>query len=429
MRRSAREFAGTAGGVLSVQVAAMALALGLQLAFARWLGVVELGVFAVVTSSVALATNLLVAGLPRAHLLLTPAYGARGEWDALKGFVRWAYRAVLVVNVPIAAVAALGVAFALGPRSPWLVACVLVPVACFVTVQQAHLQAWRRVVASRVTVDVVRPLVAIAVVGVFATVSASPPDATVAVAAMTVAMATLVPVHAAIARGAAPEPLAHAVAADRVAEWRATAAQFFGHGVANVVLQQADVVLVGALAGARPAALYAIATRVGRLLLFALGAVNTAAAPMISSLHAGSRRDEVQAILRLGALANLGVCVVGGGGLYVAAPLVLSLFGASFTEAAPALRILLAGYVVNAACGSIGLVVNLTGNQGVSLRILGVAAAANVLLDLLVIPRFGIEGAAAVSALVMSAWNVAMVVWCRRALGYDPTVLAVVRRA
>ena len=50
--------------------------MGLQVAYARWLGVVEYGIFALVSSAVALAANLLVLGVPRAHLLLTPSYGA-----------------------------------------------------------------------------------------------------------------------------------------------------------------------------------------------------------------------------------------------------------------------------------------------------------------------------------------------------------------
>ena len=57
----------------------------------------------------------------------------------------------------------------------------------------------------------------------------------------------------------------------------------------------------------------------------------------------------------------------------------------------------------------------ITGQQGAAARMLGVSAALNLSPLAVLIPRWGIEGAATASAVVNVAWNVAMAwrVWRR----------------
>ena len=85
--------------------------------------------------------------------------------------------------------------------------------------------------------------------------------------------------------------------------------------------------------------------------------------------------------------------------LGLAVALVLSLFGAEFTAASTALLILIAGQLVNAVTGPCNLLLSMTGHQATTARIMAGAVGVNLALNLALIPRFGIEGAAVATML------------------------------
>jgi hypothetical protein len=65
----------------------------------------------------------------------------------------------------------------------------------------------------------------------------------------------------------------------------------------------------------------------------------------------------------------------------------------------------------------------LTGHQVEAAKVLALSAAINVLMNLLLIPPLGMEGAAIANASVLAFWNVILVFRVRRLLGIDPTPL------
>jgi O-antigen/teichoic acid export membrane protein len=76
---------------------------------------------------------------------------------------------------------------------------------------------------------------------------------------------------------------------------------------------------------------------------------------------------------------------------------------------------------------AVGFLASMTGHQRQSAIGLAVAVVLNALLNLWLIPAYGIVGAAAASALSLGAWQIAMVVLIRRAVGVDPTLMSIVR--
>jgi O-antigen/teichoic acid export membrane protein len=115
-------------------------------------------------------------------------------------------------------------------------------------------------------------------------------------------------------------------------------------------------------------------------------------------------------------------------GLVVLGTTVLGWFGEEFTGGALALQVLLVGQVVNALCGSVGTVLLMIGRE----RELGIVSAAsavlNVVLNLVLIPRLGIVGAALASSASLVLFNVVLVVRVRFSLGLDTTVFGLWRR-
>jgi len=93
----------------------------------------------------------------------------------------------------------------------------------------------------------------------------------------------------------------------------------------------------------------------------------------------------------------------------------LGVFGSDYGRGAPALAILSLGELANALAGPVALILTMTGHEGDAAKSLAVAAVTNVILNLALIPNFGVEGAAAATAVSLTAWNTLMgvFVWKR----------------
>ncbi len=80
---------------------------------------------------------------------------------------------------------------------------------------------------------------------------------------------------------------------------------------------------------------------------------------------------------------------------------ILSLFGSDFTEASWSLKILVTGQMINALCGSVAILMIMTGHQKKSLPVVVCSALINVVLNAILIPSFGIAGAAIATSFTM----------------------------
>jgi O-antigen/teichoic acid export membrane protein len=164
-----------------------------------------------------------------------------------------------------------------------------------------------------------------------------------------------------------------------------------------------DVVLVGVLASAQEAGIYATATRVIAAGSFALQAVLLVIGPQISGLAARSEWGRAQAIYQISTTWLTALSFP----LYLSvaafAPLVLGIFGADFTAGATALTILSLAMLLDMATGPVTTVLLMAGKASWNLYNMATTLAVNIGLNLLLIPPLGIEGAAI-------AWAVALVV-------------------
>jgi O-antigen/teichoic acid export membrane protein len=196
-----------------------------------------------------------------------------------------------------------------------------------------------------------------------------------------------------------------------------------------VIIEQTDIVMVGAILGDRAAGLYGAAAKTASVVGLILISVNAIGAPMFSALFAQHRRKDLQQLVsEIAAWAFWPSCLVSIV-LATCAPLVLTLFGPGFASAAWQLRVLLVGQIVNAAAGSVGLLILLSGRQNVAARIYGWVALSHVVLLAVLTPVFGTIGAAAATTLTMSLWNVWLHAAVVRELKIHPSIIFNLRAA
>jgi O-antigen/teichoic acid export membrane protein len=184
-----------------------------------------------------------------------------------------------------------------------------------------------------------------------------------------------------------------------------------------------DILMLGSMAGAEEAGVYKIATRGADLIVYTLFIVSIPLAPIIARLYAAHDYERLQRAItkttRVACLVAIPVALL----LVFFGEWFLALFGEGFVEGKPVLIILAFSQLFNAVTGPVGRLLVMAGHEGRAARAVSIGAVTNVILNALLIPDFGIKGAATATALSTVLWNGIMVwdVWSR--LRLDPTML------
>lgn len=105
----------------------------------------------------------------------------------------------------------------------------------------------------------------------------------------------------------------------------------------------------------------------------------------------------------------------------------LSLFGAGFRIAAPALMILVLGQFVNYVTGPVGSLISMGGWSRIQLWNTAISLALQTIFAFLLIPSFGIKGAALANSVGVITNNLLQVVQVRRLMNIYPFSPALVK--
>ena len=173
-----------------------------------------------------------------------------------------------------------------------------------------------------------------------------------------------------------------------------------------VLNQNLDVLIVGAMAEPEDIAVYRVSTRLTALVAFGLAAVAAVAAPQISRRYYAKDMQAVRKIARRGAVQSLLLALpfVAAFLLFPEQILVLA-FGADYAVGASTLRILCIGQLINAAFGVLGVILNMTGQERYTVIGVAIAAVVATFLNLILVPQFGINGAALAQTVSFAIWN------------------------
>jgi O-antigen/teichoic acid export membrane protein len=200
-------------------------------------------------------------------------------------------------------------------------------------------------------------------------------------------------------------------------EMQKVAVVLCGVAFLTMAVNQIDVVAVSNLRGASAAGIYSAASRVALSMNVCIVAVAFVLAPRVARLFADGATAQLQHEVSSAAFWSGGLMAVACLILIPESAFVLHVFGSKFGSGSDALRILMLGQLANGLCGPVAVVLNMTGKQMLAIRALGVAAIVDVVALGVLIPRFGLTGAACATASCTFIWNVAMLAYVRRDLG------------
>lgn len=395
---------------------------------AHLLGVSGFGVYAYAITWTNLLSIPATLGLDRLLVREVAICQTHSNWGLMRGIIQWANRTTLGVAIAIATVAGAIAYFSNGgtPSQTSLaigIAFLSLPIASLRALKLATLRGLSRTVTGLLPEILLMPLLMILLpAAAFVLLG----DRFLAPWAVSLYLAsTLITfiVAALLLPQYLPPETQTALPTYQVRRWLGSTLPLMVLGGMIVINSRADILMLGALESVESVGIYRVCIRGAQLITFILLAVNATLAPTAASLYAQNKVNELQQVVtqcsRVISLVAFLTTVL----LILGSRWYLSLFGVEFIQGQNALIFLCIGNFVNAATGSVGVLLNMTGHERYTAASVTVSAILNVIGNLILIPRYGIEGAAIATASSTIFVNLVKVLWVRQKLGIDATAL------
>lgn len=416
-------------GTFAVKIGGAGIAFFIQIWLARLLEVSQYGIYIYVLAWTNFLLLFAKAGMDVAVVRYIPIYLRNQDWGLFRGLISDSLRKVLLFSVCISA-SMLLVTYSLAEQIgreqmyTFWVASVLLPMLSITSLRNGALQGMRYVVRAQVPEAIIRPLM----LGILASImylylegdfnSVHAMYSNIAAAGL----AFLVGTYWLIKR--LPREVISATPEYSRNEWLKMSLPMFFIAGMNLLLQQTDIMMLGVLLGTDSTGIYGAAARIAALVTFGLAAVNSIVAPLISEYYSRGKMHELQRMITLAARGIFGFTIVICAGLFFLGEFILGLFGDGFRVGYPPLAVLLVGQAISAIAGSVGFLMVMTGHQMTAAKIIGVSALLNIALNIILIPMYGIIGAAVATAISAATWNMVMLFYVKNNININPTVFA-----
>ncbi|MGB8830778.1 MAG: flippase [Candidatus Sulfotelmatobacter sp.] len=413
------------GVALAGTVFAAVLGYFFKIYLARALGAEVLGQYALGMTVVSFLGIINGFGIPDAAMRFVAQYSASGKFAALRSLL-WNGAGILLAGNLIFAIVLLKI----GPwiarfyRSPQLVgylplfAAIMLTgalVSFFSKVLAGYKQVGRRTVITRFISSPLTIIFAIVLIslgtGLRGYLVAQVASAIVILALLVAMTRQLTPL------GARAPNLRQFSLAPEV--WSFSGAML-GVGLMEFFMVQTDRVALGYFRGAYEVGIYSVAAALVAYEIIVLQSVNQIFAPMISDLHTRGEHVLLGRMFQTLTKWMLGLTCPLAFVMIIFAQPIMRIFGHDFSAGWPILVIGTLGQLVNCGVGSVGFLLLMSGNQRRLVRVQAIMAVVMIVLSLLLVPHWGILGAAVAAAITNVGVNVLNLIEVNAALRITP---------
>ncbi len=384
---------------------------------ARFLGVEDYGVYVFVLSIVALLSVPTQFGMPMLVMREFSALQAKQKWAYMRGLAIRSHQFVAVV----ATIACLGAAswlwlnpnvYSAGKQQALLLGLLLVPVLSLGALRDAMLGGLRHIILAQLPESFIRPF--LLMTGLLLAMFLVPVTPSADNVIIFYVVCSLVAFFTGwlLFNSRKPTALTSVTAAFSTRAWFSAAFPIGLTAGMQVLNMQLSIVFLEFYSSDADVALYRIATLGASFVVIVLQVSNTVVSPYVSRLYAQGDMHGIEALVsksnKLIMCATLPLVLA----IVIASPWMLATFyGADFSSAYLPLLFLTAGQAINALLGTVALLLNMTGHQSDVTKAMTIALALNIVLHSILLPRFGLEGAAFSSMIMLVTWN--LILWFR----------------
>ncbi|MEM9149339.1 MAG: flippase [Cyanobacteria bacterium P01_F01_bin.3] len=416
-----------AAGTLGLRVFYTLVTFITSVMLARLLGADGFGTYAYATSwtyLLAIPATVGFDGLLGRELAI---YETKFAWNHMRGLLRWANLLALSISTVIAACAAVTWYITKANDDPQLVVCFALamcalPLMALRNIRRGAMRGLHKIVYGLMPEMLVAPSLLLVLIGCTSFWLQKELNAPWAVGAYALATAVSLFLSAVFLERFLPFNVTRAFPYYYRLSWIKQAWPFMFIESIHVINARADILMIGSLSGVEAAGIYAPVNRGAQLIVFVLMAFNGPLSPTIASLYADGKTEELQRILN----RSVRICLLVSG---VATALLLSfgrqyllIFGPEFVIGLNALTVLCVGRVLYVFVGLSSALLSMTGQAQFTAISGFLGAMINVGLNALLIPQFGVSGAAIATTSGVLVAGIINTGWAYRKLGIYPNI-------
>lgn len=399
---------GEAGRISLIAFAIRIISAGIafisQVFLARWMGSFEYGIFVLVWVTMVIAGNISCLGFHTSVIRFIPEYREKGMLDELRGILVVSRLFVLVASTVIAALGGLGVVF-FAPHIesyyvvPFVLGFVCLPMIALSDLLQGVSRANTWAFFSLSPTYLVRPVLILVLMGA-ALVAGYAPDAITALIVAVIATYLTTLWQLIGVAGRTERKLTVGPRKIDLRLWFVVSLPIFLVESFFFLLTNADVLMVGFFMQPDDVAVYFATVKTLALVHFVYFAVKAGVAQRYASYTHG-QPEKLAAFARETVAwtfwPSLAMAIV----VLLLGEMMLTLFGPDFVAGYPLLFLLCIGVVARSAVGPCESLLTMTGNQNVCAFVYALTLALNIVLSIVLIPLYGLWGAAIATAVSM----------------------------
>ncbi len=411
-----------------IRLVSAAIAFLSQILLARWMGDFEYGIFVVVWTAAIIAGNLSCFGFATSIIRFVPQYLASGSDNELRGIL---FTGRIFTMLAATLVAMCGIAFTLYFAdkiesyyvAPFVLGALMLPMIALGDTLEGTARANAWPVKALSPTYIVRPIL-ILVMMVIALMAGFPADAKTAIIAAVIATYATTIVQLLAITASVEKLVPNGPKQVNFGEWMGVSFPIFLVEGFLFLLTNADVLVVGHYLDPDRVAVYFATAKTLALVHFVYFAVKAGVSQRYAQLiHTGTKAELAEFVLSSARWTFWPSLFMGLVVLVLGKPL-LSLFGQSFTQGYPMLFVMVIGVVMRASVGPSESLLNMSGYQRICAWIYGITLFGSIGLCSVLIPAFGLWGAAASFSAGMVFEALALGVIVYQKLGIQPSVFA-----
>ncbi|MFK7830551.1 MAG: polysaccharide biosynthesis C-terminal domain-containing protein [Congregibacter sp.] len=370
------------------------------LMLSRFLGLDEFGGYVFLLSVATLIAVVVKLGRPQLIVRETAKAVVDKEWSRVHELWKWAERDALklycLVFAMVSLVYAAGIAFERFVVADVLFVAVIVLLLSKLSLSSARLRGLGFVVSGAAPELLYRPIIFI---GLITSVYLVVPSRLTASTALMLQALTLLFVLglSALILMQRKDPRIRRAAdqTESVEPWRKSSYSLAVVGITTTFNQHVDIVLLGSLADITETAVYRVAAQLTSVMILAQTAINLYIAPSLATRFALGKFSSARATVRkYGLISFLFALLVYLSFAVFGQYFLELLFGSDYLASYLPFLILGLGQLVNAAVGPAIVALNMAGHDRTTARASLTSLGLNIVLNLILIPRYGAVGAA-----------------------------------
>jgi len=398
---------------------------------ARWLGANGFGIYTYIFSLMMLISTPVQNGIVQLVSREIAVFVIRSEWELFKGIVLYFLRTLILfsmVLIPLAIILAgiIRPGLSTDMRVGFYLALLSIPAVFVGSVMEGCLRGLKHPAAGRFPDSIFRPLSLLVIISFLFLLNKELLTVTGLVISRVTAQVLTMIVATALFFLYSPSSVKNSIPRYEKQLWIRQALPFLLLGSIYIINNRMDVLMIGIFLNASDVGVYHISFQLAGFISFFLVATNPSLQPVLAQLYISGEMAAIQQMVFKVARNLLMISLVVSVVLLVFGKHILNIgFGPEFTAGYPPMAILAIGHLFSVGSGSVAQILNMTGHEKESLRAMIAGVLTNFILNLILIPTMGINGAAVATSISLVIWNSIMAVYVLRKLNIDSTALGI----